>query len=189
MRRVNNLEKANGTHMAHFADISKKNEALEKVSPELMYLRTIEIVPDRHSLQRYTQALHTQTLTQQSLTHVRAELTSLRAMTQRQSIARFNSGEAEDRFLEVERKYDELRETHEVEARNLKEEGRRRKRAEARVEELEQQLEQQLEGKYREVDEVKAARAKDAQELLGNAKERLAILHEEVSAAFHGSGG
>jgi hypothetical protein len=32
VRRVNNLEKANGTHMAHFADISKKNEALEKVN-------------------------------------------------------------------------------------------------------------------------------------------------------------
>jgi hypothetical protein len=32
VRRVNNLEKANATHMAHFTEISKKNEALEKVS-------------------------------------------------------------------------------------------------------------------------------------------------------------
>ena len=32
LRRVNNLEKANTTHMAHYADISKKNEAMEKVS-------------------------------------------------------------------------------------------------------------------------------------------------------------
>jgi hypothetical protein len=85
--------------------------------------------------------------------------------------------------VEVERKYDELRETHEVEVRNLKEEGRRRKRAEARVEELEQQLGV----RSREVEEVKAARAKDAQELLGNAKERLAILHEEVSLGFAGA--
>lgn len=64
-----------------------------------------------------------------------------------------------------------------MEVRNLKEEGRRRKRAEARVEELEGQLG----AKCKEVEEVKQARAKDAQDLLGNAKERLAILHEEVS--------
>ena len=83
----------------------------------------------------------------------------------------------EERFYEIEKKYDDLRETHEVEVRNLKEEGRRRKRAEARVEELEGQLSV----KRKEVDEVKEARARDAQELLGNAKERLAILHEEVS--------
>lgn len=37
VRRVNNLEKANGTHMAHFADVSKKNEALEKVRERAKY--------------------------------------------------------------------------------------------------------------------------------------------------------
>jgi hypothetical protein len=38
VRRVNNLEKANTTHLQKFADMSRKNEAMEKVGhPSLMY--------------------------------------------------------------------------------------------------------------------------------------------------------
>lgn len=78
--------------------------------------------------------------------------------------------------MESERRYEELRDQYEVESRNVKDESRRRKRAEARVDELEGQLAL----RRKEVDEVKEARAKDAQELLANAKERLETLHTEV---------
>lgn len=35
VRRVNNLERGNLSHMAHFTEITKKNEALEKVRHNL----------------------------------------------------------------------------------------------------------------------------------------------------------
>jgi hypothetical protein len=44
-------------------------------------------------------------------------------------------------------------------------------------------LETKLTASGREVEEIKAARAKDAQELLANAKERLEALHSEVRRA------
>lgn len=89
--------------------------------------------------QRYTQAMHTQTLTQQSLTHVRSELTALRAMTNRQSVALASGAGAEDRLAEVERRYEEARESGLVEARRARDEGRKRKRADARIGESGQQ--------------------------------------------------
>ena len=70
-----------------------------------------------------------------------------------------------------------MRDNCEVEARVAKEEGRKRKRADARVEELEAQLR----ARKTELEDVKEARTRDAQELLANAKERLSILHTEVS--------
>lgn len=48
VRRVNNLEKANGTHMTHFADVSKKNEALEKVRQRAKYYEPI-LTPALHA--------------------------------------------------------------------------------------------------------------------------------------------
>lgn len=42
-------------------------------------------------------------------------------------------------------------------------------------------MESQLTASAREIDEIKAARQRDAQELLANAKERLESLHSEVS--------
>ena len=43
------------------------------------------------------------------------------------------------------------------------------------------ELEQQLAVRLREMDEIKEARAKDARDLLANAKDRLNILHAEVN--------
>ena len=136
--------------------------------------------------QRYTQAMHTQTLTQQSLTHVRSELTTLRATMTRQNIALASGGDAEKR-------YEEARDLGDAEARKARDEGRKRKRAEARIGMsrvlllrvvtlmgITAELEQQLAIRSREVDEVKEGRTKDAQELLLNAKDRLAMLHTEV---------
>ncbi|ORY28284.1 hypothetical protein BCR39DRAFT_206519 [Naematelia encephala] len=156
VRRVNNLEKANTTHLQKYAEMSRKNEALEK---------------------RYTQAMHTQTLTQQSLTHVRSELTSLR----RSTTTRHASGVGiEERLLDAEKRYEEAREAMDSESRKARDEVRKRRRAEARIAELEGQLKLAT----KEVEDVREARAKDAQELLANAKDRLAILHTELSETF-----
>lgn len=43
------------------------------------------------------------------------------------------------------------------------------------------ELEERLKASEREKEEIKEARARDAQDLLINAKERLATLHDEVS--------
>ena len=77
--------------------------------------------------------MHTQTLTQQSLTHVRAELTSLRATSQRQSLQLVSGAGVEDRLIDAERRYEEARELAEAGARRARDEERRRKRAEARI--------------------------------------------------------
>ncbi|KAK8869623.1 hypothetical protein IAR55_000190 [Kwoniella newhampshirensis] len=159
VKRVHNLEKANHTHLQKYAEMSKKTEALEK---------------------RYTQAMHTQTLTQQSLTHVRTELTSLRATTARQNIALSSGAGVEERMAELERRYEDARDLAENETRKVRDGGRKLKRAEARIAELEGQL--RLAAK--EVEENKEARAKDAQDLLANAKDRLAVLHTELSDTF-----
>ncbi|WWD16113.1 hypothetical protein CI109_100538 [Kwoniella shandongensis] len=159
VKRMHNLEKANHTHLQKYAEMSKKTEALEK---------------------RYTQAMHTQTLTQQSLTHVRTELTSLRATTARQNIALASGAGVEERLADVEKRYEDARELAESETRKVRDEGRKRKRAEARIAELEGQLGLAM----KEVESIKEARAKDAQDLLTNAKDRLAILHTELSDTF-----
>lgn len=83
----------------------------------------------------------------------------------------------EQQLYDAEKRCEEARDAAEVEKRNAKDEMRKRKRAEARAEELEARVEQAA----REVEAIKEARAKDAQDLLANAKERLAILHSEVS--------
>ena len=90
---------------------------------------------------------------------------------------KISAGDAADRIADAERRYEEMRDNYEVEARAAREESRKRKRAEARVEELEAQLN----ARSRELEEVKEARTRDAQELLANAKERLSVLHIEVS--------
>lgn len=77
--------------------------------------------------------MHTQTLTQQSLTHVRSELTALRTTTNRQSVALASGAGVEDRLFEVERRYEEAKELGEAEGRKARDEGRRRKRADARI--------------------------------------------------------
>ncbi|KAK4685339.1 hypothetical protein P7C73_g4812, partial [Tremellales sp. Uapishka_1] len=160
VRHVNNLDRANHTHLQKYAEMTKKNEALEK---------------------RYTQAMHTQTLTQQSLTHVRSELTTLRATSTRQNIALASGVGVEERLAEVERRYEEARESAEVESRKAREETRKRKRAEERI----GVLEEHVRSANKEVDDIKEARGNDAQELLANAKERLEILHQELSQTFH----
>lgn len=78
--------------------------------------------------------------------------------------------------MDAERRYEEARDMAEVEKRNAKDEVRKRKRAETRISELEEKVQKSA----REVEEIKEARSKDAQDLLNNAKERLAILHTEV---------
>lgn len=111
-----------------FADITKRYEALEKVR-----LRSRTVPGLTETLQRYTQAMHTQTLTQQSLTHVRSELTSLRKTNNRQSLALASGAEVEDRLIELERRYEEARDTAELEGRSARDEQRKRKRAEDRI--------------------------------------------------------
>ncbi|OCF45405.1 hypothetical protein I317_00650 [Kwoniella heveanensis CBS 569] len=159
VKRVNNLEKANHQHLQKFAEMSKKTEALEK---------------------RYTQAMHTQTLTQQSLTHVRAELTTLRATTARQNIALASGAGVEQRLADAEKRYEDARDLAENETKKTRDEMRKRKRAEKRIEELENQVKITV----KEVEDIKEARAKDAQDLLANAKERLSELHSELSETF-----
>ncbi|WRT67309.1 uncharacterized protein IL334_004278 [Kwoniella shivajii] len=159
VRKVNNLEKANTQHLQKYAEVSKKYEGLEK---------------------RYTQAMHTQTLTQQSLTHVRAELTTLRATSARQKVALASGVGVEERLAEAEKRYEDARDLAENETRKARDEVRKRKRAEARIEVLEHQV--KTAGK--DVEEIKEARAKDAQDLLANAKERLSVLHTELSETF-----
>ncbi len=45
------------------------------------------------------------------------------------------------------------------------------------------ELEEQLAMRSREIDEIKQARARDSQDSLANAKDRLAMLHSEVCRA------
>jgi hypothetical protein len=79
--------------------------------------------------------------------------------------------------MDAERRYEDMRDNMEAEKRNARDETRKRKRAEARIAELEERVKQA----GQEVEDIKEARSKDAQDLLANAKERLEILHSEVS--------
>ncbi|EIW70010.1 hypothetical protein TREMEDRAFT_68429 [Tremella mesenterica DSM 1558] len=162
VRRVKSLDRASQTQLQKYSDLLRKMEGLEK---------------------RYTQSLHTQALTQQSLTHVRKELTALRDRNNRQSMALASGHGWEERLAEAEKRYEDARDATEVEEQKVRDEVKKRKRAEARIAELEGQLEVAS----REIDEVKEARANDAQDLLANAKERLAVLHAELSETFHAS--
>ncbi|WVQ78526.1 hypothetical protein IAT38_000612 [Cryptococcus sp. DSM 104549] len=159
VKRVHNLEKANHTHLQKYAELSRKMETVEK---------------------RYTQATHTQTLTQQSLTHVRAELTTLRDTAARQTIALASRGGVEESLVEAEKRYEDARDLAEEESRKCRDERRKRQRAELRIAELEEQVKVAS----KDADAIREARAQDAQELLANAKERLESLHADLSATF-----
>ncbi|WVQ71865.1 hypothetical protein IAR50_001407 [Cryptococcus sp. DSM 104548] len=161
VKRVHNLEKANTTHMQKYAEMSRKMEVVEK---------------------RYAEAMHTQTLTQQSLTHVRSELTSLRDTNARQTVALASRGGVEEKLLEAEKRFEEARDLAAEEARKLRDERRKGQRAESRIAELETQLRVAT----READAVREARAQDAQDLLANAKKRLETLHAELSQIYNG---
>ncbi|BEI97277.1 hypothetical protein CcaverHIS631_0208660 [Cutaneotrichosporon cavernicola] len=157
LRHVANLERANTTHLAKYAELSHTFEALEK---------------------KYTQAQHSQTLTQQSLTHVRNELTRARATA---SVHTAAGAGAEERMAEMERRFEDTRDLLQAESRRLRDQIKWRKMAEERIADLETKLTTS----GREVEEIKTARANDAQELLTNAKERLEALHSELSETFH----
>jgi hypothetical protein len=79
--------------------------------------------------------------------------------------------------MDAERRYEDTSDALELEKRKTRDEVRKRKQAEARVVELEDKVKQS----EKEIEETKEARAKDAQDLLANARERLEILHTEVS--------
>ncbi|WVO14072.1 hypothetical protein L204_101699 [Cryptococcus depauperatus] len=159
VKRVHNLEKANSTHLQKYAELSRKMETVEK---------------------RYAEVMHTQTLTQQSLHHVRSELSTLRDTHARQTVALASRGGVEEKLLEAEKRYEEARDQAAEELRKYKDEKKKVQRAEARIAELEEQ--QRI--AVREVERVKEGRAQDAQDLLINAKERLQQLHNELSETY-----
>ncbi|OXG26587.1 hypothetical protein C361_01348 [Cryptococcus neoformans Tu259-1] len=161
VKRVHNLEKANMTHMQKYTEQSRKMEVVEK---------------------RYAEAMHTQTLTQQSLTHVRTELTNLRSTHARQTVALASRGGVEEKLLEAEKRYEEARDMADEELRKSREEKRKRLRAEARIAELEEQVKTA----DKEAEKIRADRAQDAQDLLANARERLKALHDELSETYNG---
>ncbi|KAE8540994.1 hypothetical protein D1P53_002347 [Cryptococcus gattii VGV] len=161
VKRVHNLEKANMTHMQKYAEQSRKIEVVEK---------------------RYAEAMYTQTLTQQSLTHVRTELTNLRDTYARQTVALASRGGVEEKLLEAEKRCEEARDMADEELRKGREEKRKRLRAEARIAELEEQVKTA----NKESEKIRADRAQDAQDLLMNAKERLKTLHDELSQTYNG---
>ena len=98
-----------------------------------MYISIFTVKEWLKGMKRYTQAMHTQTLTQQSLTHVRSELTTLRTAANRQSLALASGVGAEDRLADLERRFNEVKEIKEAEARRARDEARKRKRADARI--------------------------------------------------------
>lgn len=104
-------------------------------------------------------------------------MTTLRKTSNRQSIALASGAGIEDRLLGLEKRYEEARDLAEVETKKARDEARHRKRAETKIAELEEQLATSR----KELEEVKDGRAKDAHDLLNNAKERLEVLHAEVS--------
>ncbi|GMK55088.1 hypothetical protein CspeluHIS016_0201440 [Cutaneotrichosporon spelunceum] len=157
LRHVANLERANTTHLTKYTELSHAFEALEK---------------------KYTQAEHSQTLTQQSLTHVRNQLSRARATATVHSAA---GAGAEERSAEMERRFEDARDLLQAESRRLRDQIKWRKMAEERIADLELKLT----ASGHEVEEIKAARAKDAKELLANAKERLEALHAELSETLH----
>lgn len=98
----------------------------------MIFKRRITTLTKR-STQRYAEAMHTQTLTQQSLTHVRTELTNLRNTHARQTVALASRGGVEEKLLEAEKRYEEARDMADEGLRKSREEKRKRLRAEARI--------------------------------------------------------
>jgi hypothetical protein len=100
-----------------------------------------------------------------------------------------SGAEIQQQLADAEKRYEKARDNADVEARKARDEERKRKRAEARIGmSLRRslltrlaELEGQLALRSQELDAVMDGRAKDAQELLANAKDRLADLHAEVS--------
>jgi hypothetical protein len=100
-----------------------------------------------------------------------------------------SGAEIQQQLADAEKRYEKARDNADVEARKARDEERKRKRAEARIGmSLRRslltrlaELEGQLALRSQELDAVKDGGAKDAQELLANAKDRLADLHAEVS--------
>lgn len=86
--------------------------------------------------QRYVQATHSQSLTQQSLSHVRSELAKCRQTANAQTIALAASGGIEQRLAEAERRYEDTRDLQHAESRKLKEQLKWRTMAEDRIGEL-----------------------------------------------------
>jgi hypothetical protein len=107
-------------------------------------------------------------------------LQALRENTSRQNISAASGTSLQDQVLEAERRYEDARDALELEKRKTRDEVRRHKQAEAKVVELEEKVKQS----EKEIEETKEARAKDAQDLLANARERLEILHNEVRCSF-----
>lgn len=83
--------------------------------------------------QRYVQATHSQSLTQQSLSHVRSELAKCRQTANAQTIALAASGGIEQRLAEAERRYEDTRDLQHAESRKLKEQLKWRTMAEDRI--------------------------------------------------------
>jgi hypothetical protein len=83
----------------------------------------------------------------------------------------------EDKLAEVEARLEAVRDEKQAAEVAKRDADRRCKRLEGRVEELEQQLTVAR----AELEETKEARRNDARVLLDNAKERLDVLHQEVS--------
>lgn len=97
----------------------------------------------------------------------------------------------DDRLADAERRFEDARTLYHAESRKLREELKWRRMAEDRICKCVQlsrlttaDLEAQLVTAGRELEEVKAARAKDSHDLLVNAKERLETLHAELSETF-----
>lgn len=99
---------------------------------------------------------------------------------QRQSIALASGAGVEERLADAERRYEEARDLQLAAERTARDEVRKRTRAELRISELEEQLRIS----QREIDEIREARSKDAQQVLDNAKSRLESLHQELSETF-----
>lgn len=80
--------------------------------------------------QKYTQSQHSQTLTQQSLTHVRTELARSRVSASVQSAA---GAGAEERVADAERRFEDARDLLQAETRRLRDQMKWRQMAEERI--------------------------------------------------------
>ena len=129
------------------------------------------------------------------MTHVSGELSTLRNRIKRQSLALASGAGIESRLEEAEKRYEGAQELADSETRKLREEMRRRVRLEARIGRCmradpclganfrTEELETQLALRTKEVEDAKGARSRDAQDLLSNAKGRLAAIHQEVGSS------
>lgn len=77
--------------------------------------------------------MHSQTLTQQSLSHTRAELAKMRRASNSQMIALAAGSSTEDRLLDAERRFEDIRDLQQAESRKLRDELKWRRMAEDRI--------------------------------------------------------